>query len=249
VVQDDGVSSPVRPVLNFTGDAVTLSDDAAGNRTTISITGGTGGTGVAIISTTPPAVAGLPEGTWWVDEDSDVPPFDGTVGHTIQDEGTALTARAKLNFIGAGVSVTDDAANNQTKVTIDGGSGGGGLDQAAADTRYVNVSGDTMTGGLTVSNGGVTVASGWITSNSGNTGGLYVEGGFEVYHDPATMASRPIGFWRKTGGTYQPLLAVQPYEPATKAYTDARTPNIIVLGPSDPVPGGTPAGTVIIRTA
>lgn len=26
------------------------------------------------------------------------------------------------------------------------------------------------------------------------------------------------------------------------------TPNMIVLGPSDPIPGGTPAGTVIIRT-
>src|SRR4029078_7825597 len=29
----------------------------------------------------------------------------------------------------------------------------------------------------------------------------------------------------------------------------AVTPNMIVLGPTDPVPGGTPAGTVIIRTA
>lgn len=32
-------------------------------------------------------------------------------------------------------------------------------------------------------------------------------------------------------------------------YVDARTPKIIVLGPTDPVPGGTPAGTVIIRKA
>ena len=37
-------------------------------------------------------------------------------GHVIQDEGTPLTARANLNFIGA--SVTDDVGNNATVVTI-----------------------------------------------------------------------------------------------------------------------------------
>lgn len=42
----------------------------------------------------------------------------GTTGHTIQDEGVALTTRANLNFVGAGVTATDDSANNATKVTI-----------------------------------------------------------------------------------------------------------------------------------
>jgi hypothetical protein len=45
-------------------------------------------------------------------------------GHTIQDEGTPLTARAALNFVGAGVVATDDSGNNRTVVTIAGGSGG-----------------------------------------------------------------------------------------------------------------------------
>jgi len=49
-------------------------------------------------------------------------------GHTIQDEGSNLTARAALNFVGAGVTVTDDEGNGATKVTIAGGSGGGGGD-------------------------------------------------------------------------------------------------------------------------
>jgi len=38
-----------------------------------------------------------------------------------------------------------------------------------------------------------------------------------------------------------------PMQASTKQYVDARTPPILVLGPTDPVPGGTPAGTVIIR--
>jgi hypothetical protein len=37
---------------------------------------------------------------------------------TIQDEGSALTSRAALNFKGAGVTATDDSANNRTNVTI-----------------------------------------------------------------------------------------------------------------------------------
>lgn len=39
-------------------------------------------------------------------------------GHTIQDEGTPLTARANLNFVGAGVVATDDAGNDATVITI-----------------------------------------------------------------------------------------------------------------------------------
>jgi len=43
-------------------------------------------------------------------------------GHEIQDEGTPLTQRAALNFVGAGVTVTD--AGGKTVVTIAGGGGG-----------------------------------------------------------------------------------------------------------------------------
>lgn len=45
-------------------------------------------------------------------------------GHTIQEEGTPLTARPALNFVGAGVTVTDSASPASTIVTI---SGAGGL--------------------------------------------------------------------------------------------------------------------------
>ena len=39
-------------------------------------------------------------------------------GHTIQEEGSSLTARANLNFVGAGVTATDDSGNDATKVTV-----------------------------------------------------------------------------------------------------------------------------------
>jgi len=51
-------------------------------------------------------------------------------GHVIEDEGTPLTQRTNLNFVGSGVAVTDDAGNDATVVTISGGGSGtpGGSD-------------------------------------------------------------------------------------------------------------------------
>ena len=44
----------------------------------------------------------------------------GGGGHVIQDEGTSLTDRAKLNFVGDGVVASDDVGNNASKITIGG---------------------------------------------------------------------------------------------------------------------------------
>lgn len=41
----------------------------------------------------------------------------------VQDEGSALTNRGIVNFVGASVTVADDAANARTNVTISGGTG------------------------------------------------------------------------------------------------------------------------------
>lgn len=43
---------------------------------------------------------------------------------TVEDSGAALPKRGNINFIGAGVSLADDAGNNRTNVTIAGGGGG-----------------------------------------------------------------------------------------------------------------------------
>jgi hypothetical protein len=40
---------------------------------------------------------------------------------TVQEEGTSLAQRHRLNFIGVGVTATDDAANSRTNVTISAG--------------------------------------------------------------------------------------------------------------------------------
>lgn len=42
-------------------------------------------------------------------------------GHIIEDEGTPLTQRTSLNFVGPNVTVTDDAGNDASVVTISGG--------------------------------------------------------------------------------------------------------------------------------
>jgi hypothetical protein len=47
-----------------------------------------------------------------------------TGGHVIQEETTPLTARANLNFTGAGVVATDNAGTDSTDVTIVGGGSG-----------------------------------------------------------------------------------------------------------------------------
>lgn len=51
----------------------------------------------------------------------------------VDDEGTLLATRAKLNFVGAGVTVTDDAANDEIDITIPGGGGGGAGDLQVMD--------------------------------------------------------------------------------------------------------------------
>lgn len=48
----------------------------------------------------------------------------GGSAHTIEDEGVALTQRAVLNFVGAGVTVSDDATAGETVVSIPGGGSG-----------------------------------------------------------------------------------------------------------------------------
>jgi hypothetical protein len=49
----------------------------------------------------------------------------------VQDEGSDLSVRSKLNFVGAGVAATDDSANDRTNVTI---AGGGVPDNLSATT-------------------------------------------------------------------------------------------------------------------
>lgn len=75
----------------------------------------------------------------------------GSGGHTIQDEGSGLTARTNLNFVGAGVTCADDAGNDQTDCTIPGGGGNHDLLSAThSDTSADSVvRGDFIVGNST----------------------------------------------------------------------------------------------------
>lgn len=93
----------------------------------IGATGSTGPTGAT--GPTGPTGPGVPVGgsTGQVLSKKTVTDYDtqwvtggggGAGGHTIQNEGTSLAARTKLNFIGGGVDASDDSANDQTLVSI-----------------------------------------------------------------------------------------------------------------------------------
>lgn len=87
------------------------------------------GAGDLITSTTggtPVRIAGLGVTNGWVlTMTAGAPAWAAAsgAGHVIQDEGTALPARAALNFVGAAVTATDDGANNRTTVTVTAGGG------------------------------------------------------------------------------------------------------------------------------
>lgn len=80
----------------------------------------------------------------------------GGGGHTIEDEGTPLTQRTKLNFVGAGVTVTDDSGDDATVVTINAGSGDVVGPASAVNNRFAAF--DTTTGKL-IKDSGVSAAS------------------------------------------------------------------------------------------
>ncbi len=65
----------------------------------------------------------------------------GLGGHVIQDEAVALTARAALNFTGAGVTATDNAASGRTDVTIPGAAVSSSIQTSATALNTTNTIG------------------------------------------------------------------------------------------------------------
>lgn len=76
----------------------------------------------------------------------------GGSAHIVQDEGVALPQRGILNFVGAGVTATDDATGSKTLVTIPGGTSAGGFPLGDADLppTTVNTRNDEFDGTSTV---------------------------------------------------------------------------------------------------
>jgi len=140
-----GVTLTIQPAevfLNFTAPAVSLNIEA--NTVNLSIN---------------PAVVTLDLGAQTVNLEISSPNVDlsigspavslhiscyggigpGGIGHVIQDDGTPMTQRANLNFVGA--TVTDDAGNDATVVTITGG---------GVDTSFTVEAGEDLAAGTLI---------------------------------------------------------------------------------------------------
>ena len=91
---------------------------------------------------------------------------------TIQEEGVDLTARAKLNFIGAIVTCADDAGNSRTNCTVTSSADGVGYDEVLEEgsgltkRAKINFIGSSIT---CVDNGGSTRTDCTLTDSTGYT--------------------------------------------------------------------------------
>jgi hypothetical protein len=126
-------------------------------------------------------------------------------GHTIQDESTPLTQRGNLNFTGAGVTVTDDAGNDQTDVTIDAGSGAPTDADYLVGTAHAGLSAEIVVGTAPAGELGGTWASPTVdATHSGSAHHAQSHSGAD-HTDPAAATTVDIGDTASAGtGTNPP---------------------------------------------
>lgn len=106
-------------------------------------------------------------------------------GITVQEEGTNLTSRSIINFVGAGITATDDSANSRTNITLDAdlsaiaslAGTSGFLKKTAADTWSLDTN-TYLTGNQSITLSGDASGSGTTAitvtlANSGVTAGTY----------------------------------------------------------------------------
>ncbi len=123
---------------------------------------------------------------------------DGVGYDLVQDEGSGLTKRGTMDFVGAGVVATD--SGSKTVVTIAGGGGVGNTVQLSQTGTWVDPTVDTLP--VTTTGGGTT---GGMLLTDGTT--LYYIGGVEgeptdVWVDAIYTAPRSDpSNWTKTGST------------------------------------------------
>lgn len=107
-------------------------------------------------------------------------------GITVQEEGTNLTSRSIINFVGAGITATDDSGNSRTNITLDAdlsaiaslAGTSGFLKKTAADTWSLDTN-TYLTGNQSITlSGDVVTASGTTAitvtlASTGVTAGTY----------------------------------------------------------------------------
>jgi hypothetical protein len=123
IIRDTSGSFVQRTGLRFTG-GVTVTDDGGNNWTNVEITTGSGAEDFLDLTDTPSSYVGEGEQFVAVNVAENAlefvdAPSSGSGGHTIEDpDGVDMTQRANLQFYGPNVSVTDDAGNDRTRVTV-----------------------------------------------------------------------------------------------------------------------------------
>ena len=143
-----GNAQPQRSALNFIGQGITMTDDTANDATVVTFGGvpdvtnndglflTTDGTNTSWASPFPSQTNNT--GKFLQTDGSALSWTTAPAKHIIAEEGGALTARDTLDFVGAGVTVTDDAGNNKTIVTVAGG-GHAIQDEGSATTARANL--------------------------------------------------------------------------------------------------------------
>ena len=150
----------------------------------------------------------------------------GSGYQTIQDEGTALTARTTLNFIGAGVSCADNAGSSRTDCTIAGGGGSLTVEEqdGAPSVGSVTTLRFDQADGLVVSTPGAGIArvdlaaipDGALASNYSGVGACAANQWASTLSDNAAPGCTQPGFSNLSG-----------------AATDAQVPNNITIATLD----------------
>lgn len=171
-VQDEGSALAFEPYINFVGAGVTCTDDSANLRTTCTFDAGTGGTASPLTTkgdlyTYSTVDTRLAVGTDGLCLKSNSATATGLEWNTcsatsaysvVQDEGSSLTSRGTINFIGAAITCVDNSGASRTDCTIDAGTGGGGGGASSA-TGTVSFS----TGAFDAT---ATITAAWATSSS-----------------------------------------------------------------------------------
>lgn len=152
IIQDEGTPLTARASLNFVGNGVAATDDSGNDATIVTVTQPSvfstivvaGQNDVVADSSTDTLtlVAGA-NVTLTTDDVTDTITINSSSsGHIIQDEGTPLTARSNLNFVGGGVVATDDAGNDATVITISSQTSGINYDGGSAFTAFYAINFD-----------------------------------------------------------------------------------------------------------